>query len=468
MSGPRRLPGDAGDIVWRTLGDAEFVTRATPVVEAWLAAGRSEPRLLVALDDELQQRLLLARARSRRAGVPNGSAGLRALAQLILMALEHACAQGVATMSTRALRLAGVCALFSLLAGEPVATATWQLAHGVYARAEAGGNVAAVNELGLADAALYVRMLLLSTLSGNGMSARQIDKCFDWMEEWSRGIVPERAFDAQRHYFGVDLGGGAGLVPVRGGPGGAATRYIGHAQLAERIASARSEYFRQISVSTLGEYDTNPLFEYHDALHQLSRYWEYVAARMAGRDTGRQRVDGVLVPALAGYDACIAAARTGSIESRWALSDLSPTGAGFRVDRSAPPIEKGALALFADPESGAWVLATAVRVVPTGEARDVGVKRLADHWRVVTLLPEGDAAGPASSPAAPIAAFFVFGDESRGLADSLVIKSGSFDPDGGYLLKPGAETFRVRLARVIQSAGDWERVGFDVIKRLKA
>jgi hypothetical protein len=35
-------------------------------------------------------------------------------------------------------------------------------------------------------------------------------------------------------------------------------------------------------------------------------------------------------------------------------------------------------------------------------------------------------------------------------------------------MQPGADVFRIRLSRVIQSAGDWERVGFDVVKRLRA
>lgn len=453
---------DVAEIPWRQLGDTEFLARAMPVVEAWLTAPRVETRLLVALDDELVQRLEGQRARRRRSGGP-GETDLRPLEYLMLMAMDRMRADGadgLAAVVARGLRLSGLHALGCLLEGEAIAAPTWSLAHRMYVHAEAGGDAAAAGELGVAPQALYVRMLLLSTLAGNGMSPRQIDKCFDWMEQWSRGLAPEAARDPVRHYFAVDLDGGAGLQEPAAHAAMTAPRFLDHVALAERVALARAEYFRQISVSTLGLYDTNPLFEYHEALFQLNRYWDYVGVRQSGRDTGRRQTEATQVTAVAGFDACARVAEGGEGGHRWTLIDQSPTGAGFRVQGVAMGLEKGALTLFAGPGGQGWVLGSSVRVAASVQGLSVGVKRLADDWRPVRLKLEDreDESG--------VFGFFIFGDEARGLADSIIVRNGTFDPARTFTMRPGGDLFRIRLSRVIQAAGDWERVGFDVLKRL--
>ena len=466
MSAPVSSLADAEEIPWRQLANAEFAARALPVVEAWLAAGRIETRLLVALDDELEQRLVQQRARRRRSGTNALSAetDLRPLCYLLLMAMEVACqSAGSAVIVTRALRLAGLHALCCLLVSEPIAAPTWSHAHRMFLRAEAAGDVSLVNELGTSNETLYLRLLLLSTLAGNGMSSRQTDKCFDWLEVWSRGIVLEREFDAARHYLAVDLEGEAGLGVIDPGKALAAPRYFDHMRLAERVAAGRSDYFRQISVATIGLYASNPLFEYHDALSQLNRYWDYVAVRHSGRDSGRLRIKAVKVAAAAGFAQCLRVLDGGALPEQWTLVDRSPTGAGFKVTGLARAIEKGSLAVFVDPQESGWVLGTAVRVAPSAQGADVGVRQLAESWRAVQLQPEAADGTPAG---AGVVGFFVFGDESRGLADSIILGGGSFDPTRTYTMRPGRDLFRIRLSRVIQSGADWERVGFDVIKRL--
>jgi hypothetical protein len=453
---------DAADINWRQLGDAEFVARAMPVAEAWLTAPRVEVRLVVGLDDELVQRQEAQRARRRRSGSAS-EADLRPLEYLLLMTMDRMLAEGAdggAALVTRGLRLSGLHALGCLLEGEAIAAPTWSLAHRFYVHAETQGVAGVAGEPGVAPQALYVRMLLLSTLVGNGMTPRQVDKCFDWLEQWSRGIALDPVRDPARHYFAVDLGGGGGLEEPSAQLAMKTPRWLDHAPLSERVAGARADYFRQISVATLGLYETNPLFEYHDALFQLNRYWEYVGVRHAGRDTGRRRTDAVQVTAVTGFEACARVAAGGTGGTRWMLVDQSPTGAGFRVQGVAMGLEKGALTLFQDPQGGGWILGASVRVAASVQGLSVGVKRLADEWRPLRLKVEGDEASP------DLAGFFIFGDEARGLADSIIVQAGTFDPARTFTMRPGRDLFRIRLSRVIQSAGDWERVGFDVLKRL--
>lgn len=468
MTPPRPSPENAWEIPWRALADGEFAAQALPVVETMLAQEPIERRLLVLLDDELHHRLALQRARRRRRGrrAPAAEIDLRPLCYLLLMAFDRVCedGKGGATLVARGLRLAGLHALFCLLAGEPIAAPAWALAHRMYLRAERSGDAMLITDIGASSDTLYLRMLLLSTIADLGMTPRQTDKCFDWLQAWARGIALEREYDAARQYLAVDLAGSDGLVPAAT-PRLASPRYFAHGLLAERVSASRADYFRHISVTTLGLYAANPLFEYLDALHQLSRFWDYVNVRQAGKDSGRRPVDGVPVAAEAGFAACCEALRSGKASMRWELIDQSPTGAGFRAKGRACSVEKDALTVFVDPESGGWVLGAAVRVVPTERGADIGVKRLADGWRMVELAEEAVEHRAPNRPA--IAGFFIFGDEARGLSDSVLLRSGTFDPSRNYTIRPGRDLFRIRLSRVIQSAGDWEQIGFDVLKRLK-
>ena len=106
MSGGRSIPGDADEITWRQLADAEFEATATTTVETWLAAAAVEPRLLVALDDELEVRLTQQRERRRRSAAKSApdETDLRPLCYLLLMALDLsgvACSTGAGARGRR-------------------------------------------------------------------------------------------------------------------------------------------------------------------------------------------------------------------------------------------------------------------------------------------------------------------------------------------------------------------------------
>ena len=100
----------------------------------------------------------------------------------------------------------------------------------------------------------------------------------------------------------------------------------------------------------------------------------------------------------------------------------------------ARAIEKGSLVVFTDPQESGWVLGTAVRVAPSPQGSDVGVRRLADSWRAVQLQQEAADGVPAG---AGVLVFFIFGDEARGLADSIILAGDSFDPTQTYTMRPG-------------------------------
>ncbi|MBL8380449.1 MAG: hypothetical protein JNM79_21445 [Burkholderiales bacterium] len=445
---------------WAQLAPAEFVARADAALERRLASGDTEMRPLLDLDDELESRVQARRAALRRSRTGAGAGpDLRPLCRQMLLALSQASQNAAPTFDALVLRCAARLALLSLIAGEPLEATIWSVAHRAWERVEAAGPDGAA----LARPH-YTRMLLCATLVHTTATPRQLDKSFEWLAEASRELAVDRDFDASRHYFGVDLDSESGLVPGAVAHPGGRWRYFAHADLARSIVAARSEYFQRISVATLGLYEDNPLFEFHEALTQLERYWEYVGARHSGRDNGRVRLEACEVDAASGFAACANVVFEPDLAERWTLIDLSETGAGFRLDPAKPPPRMGSLAVFAAPERNAWILGTVARIASVEGAFAVGVRRLAQTWRPVVLLDE-HAVEPSPEEMDTRLGFFVFGDDARGLADSILMRSGTFDPSRIFAIRPGKDVFKVRLSRVIQSGSDWERVGFDVQKR---
>lgn len=471
MNGPRgTLLPDQGESAWRQLGVDEFAAHALEHAEGWLAGADLELRDLLLFDDALVSRLEQQRAARRRSGVAPPGPDLRPLCYLMLMVMNQACEKlSDHVIAQRGLRLAGLHALTCLMASETIQGAAWELTHRLFDHAgrDDGGAVDAARQS--TNDALYLQLLMMSSLGWAGFSARQIDKCFEWLGHWCRGVPSERVYDQSRHYFYVDLKGKSGLARIDAETRVQDGRYFAHALVAERVAAARADYLRQISVTTLELYAGNPLLEYHDALNHLNRYWEHVGARHSGRSSDRQRMDEIGVSAAVGFGASLGTVQDRASAERWTLTDLSPSGAGFRLHEGAWTGEKGALVVFSDPQKNVWVLASVVRIAGDIEAKTIGVRRLSSDWRLVQLQREADAASSADDMAAKsqMLTFYIFGDEARGLADSMLVPNGTFDPAATFVIIAGTQFFRIRLGRVIQSGLDWERVGFEVLKRPK-
>ena len=268
-----------------------------------------------------------------------------------------------------------------------------------------------------------------------------------------------------RHDFYVDLASTRGPVPMAAGGEPAEPRYFDHADVMARVGQARTDYFQTICTLTLGAYATNPLFELYEALDQVYRFWSFVEARRGGRGSDRQRVANLDVHAVAGFVDCVKACVMSGPSVVWRMTDLSPSGAGFLVPAEAGKVPKGVLVAFWAPDNARWVIGSSVRVVAGADGQQVGVQRLAGDWRPVRLLddrPTDFIPDPATDRGF---GFFVFGDKVRGLADSLVLRAGAFDPSVTHQIDTGDGRYAVRMSRLIQHGTDWERVGIDVVSR---
>lgn len=440
------------------------MTQDLSALEGWQRDPGAHLEQMSAMDDGFCERLTFARMQWRHAGSAPSmeQARMRAQCYSLLIAVIPV---EEPQFYARGLRLAMHFSLLSIISGEMVPDAVWGIAHKLYRAAEASGTSQQDTGLGATAENFYVRMLLFAVLGAGSYTRRQADKIFDWFGEWSVGTHMERAHDPARHDYYVDLAGTRGPLPMAAGGEPAEPRYFDHARVVAQVGKARAEYFQTICTLTLGSYTTNPLFELYEALDQVNRFWAFVEARRGGRGSDRQRVGNLDVHAVSGFMGCVKACVMSGPSAVWRMTDLSPSGAGFVVPSEAGKVAKGVLVAFWAPEQGQWVIGSSVRVIANADGQQVGVQRLAGDWRPVRLLDDqpGDFI---PDPATDINfGFFVFGDKVRGLADSLVLRQGAFDPSRVHHVDTEDGRYKVRMSRLIQHGADWERIGIDVVGR---
>jgi hypothetical protein len=440
------------------------MTQDMSALEGWQRDPRAHLEQMAGMDDGFTERLTFARMQWRHAGAAPATeqARMRAQCYSLLVAVIPV---EEPQFYARGLRLAMHFSLLSIISGEMVPEAVWGIAHKLYRAAEASGSAQQDTGLGATAEHFYVRMLLFAVLGAGSYTRRQADKIFDWFGEWSVGTKIERDYDATRHDYVVDLAGTRGPLPVAAGSEPAEPRWFDHARVVAQVGRARADFFQTISTLTLGSYASNPLFELYEALDQVNRFWAFVEARRGGRGSDRQRVSNMDVHAVAGFMNCVKACVMSGPSAVWRMTDHSPSGAGFIVPQQAGKVSKGVLVAFWAAEQSQWVVGSSVRVIAGADGQQVGVQRLAGDWRPVRLLD--DAQGDfIPDPATDVNfGFFVFGDKVRGLADSLVLRQGAFDPSKVHFIDTEDGRYRVRMSRLIQHGADWERVGFDVVGR---
>jgi len=443
------------------------LTQELSDIEGWQADPAANLQQMAAMDDGFTDRLSFARQQWRHAGAAPSTEQARMRAQCYSL-LVAVIAVEEPQFFARGLRLAMHFSLLSIISGEMVPEAVWGIAHKLYRAAEKSGTARQDTGAGASAEHFYVRMLLFAVLGAGSYTRRQADKIFDWFGEWSEGTQIEADYDAARHDYYIDLAGTRGPLPMAAGGEPAEPRYFDHARVVALVGQARAEYFQTICTLTLGFYATNPLFELYEALDQVNRFWAFVEARRGGRGSDRQRVGNLDVHAAAGFVDCVKACVMSGHSAVWRMTDMSPSGAGFIVPAEAGKVAKGVLVVFWATEQAQWVIGSSVRVISNADGQQVGVQRLAGDWRPVRLL-EDRPSDFIPDPATDINfGFFVLGDKVRGLADSLVLRAGAFDPSRTHHVDTEDGRYVVRMSRLIQHGTDWERIGIDVVGRESA
>ena len=363
---------------------------------------------------------------------------------------------------------------WSAYAGEPVSAHHWKAIHTVYARASGGGGNTTPTQID----ALYARLLLVGSLNTGAFSARQVDRISRWFGEWQskRGVVfgIDTSLDTRRHYYCVDLGGDRGVVRVDGAPAMTAPRYLRADGLLSAIAGERADLFLEAAQTTIGDYGDNPLFEFSEALDNMHRFWTYVNVRANARGLAREGAGEARADTLVSFAELARWAMNGATFDPapgevWSVADRSVSGYGLSAPLpSGQEISKGLLIGIHEADAVYWKLAHVVRVQALADRKSVsvGVQRLGDTAYPIRLISP-DVPVLAEDPADdPNMAFYVVGDPAKGLADSLIIGRGRFNPKGNFSILTEKAMYQIRMNRVIQSGEDWERVGFEVFARV--
>ncbi len=367
---------------------------------------------------------------------------------------------------------------WSAYSGEAVSALHWKAIHTVYARASGAGSAANSSAAPTQVDALYARLLLVGSLNTGAFSARQVDRISRWFAEWQgkRGVVfaMDPTLDTRRHYYCVDLGGERGVVRVDGAPAMTAPRYLRADGLLSAIAGERADLFLEAAQTTIGDYGDNPLFEFSEALDNMHRFWTYVNVRANARGLVREGAGVARADSLVGFGELARWAMDGANfepppGESWSVADRSVSGYGLTAPLpSNQDIGKGSLVGIHETDAPHWKLAHVVRVQVLADRKSVsvGVQRLGDTAYPIRLISP-DVPVLAEDPADdPNIAFYVVGDPAKGLADSLIIGHGRFNPKGNFSILTEKAMYQIRMNRVIQHGEDWERVGFEVFARV--
>jgi hypothetical protein len=502
---------------WQGLSAAEFGDEVLAELQSLMAPNHapqvSDWQRLVKVWPLVEAHLKAAAGSVRHSGQLDQASGFpaRIVAHVVGSAFAAAWQQGRATVpkiewpgfAVAAVSAIGHQIRWAAYSGDAQAKQGWQAFYSLFGDIELAMRQSGLTLPGLRRGELEQRVgrsLLVATLNTGALNARQLAKVADWLEEWGEaGRIDTRldeTLDDKRHYYGIDLGSDIGpqrIAQLVGVGAGAKARYVRTHGLLAAITEERAALFQETAIATLGEYAQNPLFEYSEALDHLHRFWTFVANRATARATDRERLADIKVEAIAGFgnlarwaasavglptaspkpvvDGLAAAGDTPARHwETWGCVDRSASGMGVSVpvtSRFAP--ERGMLIAVYDGKTGLCSLGGLVRyqASASSKVRSGGVQLLSSDMRPVRFLSP-DAALLAEDPADdPMVGFYVFGDPARGVPDSLVIGIGRFDPKANYAIFTEQALYQIKMNRVIQQGIDWERVGFEVITRVK-
>jgi len=321
---------------------------------------------------------------------------------------------------------------------------------------------------------LWLRTVMLATLGSGNFSPRQIDRAEEWLEDWCTRIGTDPAYDESKHHYCVDLAGDAGPVRVSSGMKMIRPLFLRTTYLYRDIMTVRPNFLEQSMTSSLGLHALNPLKEYLDLLDHLQRMWTSAPSQAPQRASERTEVPpGTMAEVVLGFAAVRAlcdagGAGAGVRRAQWKVQEQSKGGLGMvsSMRSDAAPMAQQLIALRFPDESirQLGVIVRAIQV-PSQQVSRIGVRLLAREAVLVTLseLPAANAVGQAAPKTHRV--FFISGNERLGQADSVLGAAGTLTPNMALWLTTPRNVFTIRINRVVEAAGDWQRLGFQVIEK---
>ena len=324
---------------------------------------------------------------------------------------------------------------------------------------------------------LWLRTVMLATLNTGSLSPRQVDRAEQWLEEWGASIAIDQDYEPSRHLYCIDIAGEAGPSRIVPGLEMQSPVFLRTTQLYGDIVAARLHYLEQSTTSSLGLHARNPLREYLELLDQMQRIWASTPSQVRARHGKRTPApQGAYAEVVQGIAQILALRSTESARTvrklQWAIREYSDRGLGVTgpMEGADAPVTKQLIALHWH-DSATWQLGVIVRTIndQAQQLRQAGVRLLAPEAILLTLaeLPGLDAAGKSNANAVNPThlAFYLTGNERSGQADSLLCANGTLVPKMGLSFTSNKNEFTIRINRVIEGTVDWQRVGFEVLRK---
>ena len=365
--------------------------------------------------------------------------------------------------------------------GETGRHAAWKQLHALFALAEADGYARAPFVLHASSPhyaptveSLYIRALLLDALNTGTLTRPQVEIADGWLAAWSAGYAIEKGGRPETHTFLVDLASSEGLVVASRGPKAANPRYLRADAMRSDIEALQASLRKGQLAAPVGAGAVFPIEEHAALVAAVEKLERSMALGGQARARGRVAFEDREADVCTGMERVLRKVReaheAGTPEEgalrfpaipdpeveRWRVRDVSTTGYGLLVDRTASEAAalNGIVALR-NHETGGWIVGTIVRKLPGAVRGEVllGVEVVGYRPIPVELEPEG----PSNVPA-----LFLPGDAADGRADSLLLPLGDFRVGNRYAVRVGGARYHVRLNRIAAKGADWVNARYEI------
>ena len=394
----------------------------------------------------------------------------------------------------------------------------WKTAHAMYRYVEQDGLLttplalyARPYEISSMPGALYVRTVMLDTLSGGNFLPAQIETADHWLTSWSTHVTPDHGYIPDKHFYATNLSSASGAWRAHTPKTHEDNRYLPTEYLAIEIGRMKDRLREGEIQFDLGLIAKQPIQEYLALLDKLSRLWSPEAVAQDQRGEKRVPINNENVQAVRGLNGLCECARQdyekahGAMDLNRGLSrdeEMDLQVYGFITERTRAKLRSRPLdATQPIPAVEQWQLRDeSVNgygvAFPSTQYRDlklgtlVGLKRRrAERWvvGVVTRLqnrkhPDESIAGVEIFTHAPIIVIvnedvaaaqaetsrsswglFIPGDKQAGRRDSLVIDGALYAQKKQILMSARNVRYIIQLQNALRSGEGWHRVEFVVV-----
>jgi cyclic-di-GMP-binding protein len=394
----------------------------------------------------------------------------------------------------------------------------WKTAHSIYRYAEQDGVLttrltlyARPYEITSMPGSLYVRTVMLDTLSSGSFRPTQIETADHWLTSWSTHVTPDHGYIPEKHFYATNLNSDCGARRAHAPKTHEDNRYLPTEYLDIEIGRAKDRLREGEIQFDLGLIAKQPIQEYLTLLDKLSTLWSPEAVAQDQRGEKRVAIKDENVQAVRGLNGLCECARQdyekahGPMDLNRGLSrdeEMDLQVYGFITERTRAKLRSRPLdATQPIPAVEQWQLRDESIngygvAFPSTQYRDlklgtlVGLKRRrAERWvvGVVTRLqnrkhPDESIAGIEIFTHAPIIVIvnedvaaaqaetsrsswglFVPGDKEAGRRDSLVIDGAMYAQKKQIVMSARNVRYVIQLQSVLRSGEGWHRIEFVVV-----